>query len=353
LVWGLGLFAALQLGLAVAIETGWPQFRDPYYGYRVAHLRNRLGAAGRRPRAVVFVGSSHVQDGVEAPRLERALAHASDRPVAVFNFGIPGGGPVTNLLTVRRLLVDNLRPDLLVIEVSPMFLTSSDDAPGEAGYYPADRLWRDDLAVVASYGFPVVRLRREWWEGWPVPWYMHRTAILSRVAPGFLPLPLRLDRAWRIDERGWHLSPMAKSQRTPQQQREAREVVRRELGQTFGRFRLVEASCRATRDLLALCRREGIATALLWMPEGPTCRTWFAPGAIGQIEGFFDDLSRRSGAPLIDARDWVADEDFADHHHLLDTGARAFSDRLGREVLRPMVYALSGNPPAGPVARND
>src|SRR5262249_53567033 len=96
----------------------------------------------------------------------------------------------------------------------------------------------------------------------------------------------------------------------------------------------------------ALCRREGIAAALLWMPEAGDFRAWYPPAAEAQISAFLAELSRGCGAPLIDARGWAADEDFADAHHLLPCGAAAFSARLCRDALPPLLGRL----PAAPVA---
>ena len=44
------------------------------------------------------------------------------------------------------------------------------------------------------------------------------------------------------------------------------------------------------------------------------------------------DLRREWGVPVIDARDWVADKDLWDTHHLLPEGAEVYTDRLGREL---------------------
>src|SRR5262249_21537319 len=131
-LWGLGLFAVLQLGLAVTIERWLPQFRDPYYAYRAARLQRRIAAAPARPVTVMALGSAHIQDGIEAPWIEQALMRSSERPVVVFNFGIPGGGPITNVLTLRRLLAANVRPDLVLVEAAPMFLSGTTDWPSEA-----------------------------------------------------------------------------------------------------------------------------------------------------------------------------------------------------------------------------
>src|SRR6516164_7442058 len=42
LLWGLGSFVCLQLGLAVAIEVCLPEFRAPYYAPKAARLEQRL-----------------------------------------------------------------------------------------------------------------------------------------------------------------------------------------------------------------------------------------------------------------------------------------------------------------------
>src|SRR4051794_14882990 len=101
LLWGLAAFAALQFGLAAAIEGWLPQLRDPYFAYRAARLAPRV-AGPHRPFTILVLGSSRVQDGLVAGDLEVPLARRLGRPVVVFNFGIPGAGPITHLLNLKR-----------------------------------------------------------------------------------------------------------------------------------------------------------------------------------------------------------------------------------------------------------
>jgi hypothetical protein len=42
------------------------------------------------------------------------------------------------------------------------------------------------------------------------------------------------------------------------------------------------------------------------------------------------------GLPVIDAREWMGEEDFIDGHHLLPDGAAAFTRRFGAEALAPV-----------------
>src|SRR5437879_4963703 len=126
LVWGLVFFATLQLGLAVAIELWLPELRDPQYAYKAARLRQRMAAdrddRDDRPRNIVVLGSSRTMFGLQGERAERVMGSRLGRPVTVFNFGMVGAGPITQLVDLKRLLAQGIRPDLLVIEVLPPLL---------------------------------------------------------------------------------------------------------------------------------------------------------------------------------------------------------------------------------------
>jgi hypothetical protein len=53
----------------------------------------------------------------------------------------------------------------------------------------------------------------------------------------------------------------------------------------------------------------------------------------GQVERFLNRLAEETAVPIIDARDWIADEDFSDANHLRVPGATAFTERFVREAL--------------------
>src|SRR5262245_12646274 len=54
LLWGLLLFAGVQLGLAVAMESWRPECRDPEYATKCRRLRQRLREEPSRPLVVVL-----------------------------------------------------------------------------------------------------------------------------------------------------------------------------------------------------------------------------------------------------------------------------------------------------------
>jgi hypothetical protein len=325
LLWGLATFAALQGLLAVAIELRFPELRDPEFGRKVTRLGART-AASPRPYTVLMLGSSRVLFGFDAGRLEGPVGRAAGRPAVVCNFGLTGAGPLAELLTLRRLLARGTRPDLLLVEVLPPLLSERYD---EAARFPAVRLWRDDLPLLERYGASGARLRADWWEARPVPWYAHRFAILSRLQPELLPDAQRQDWAWGCDDAGWICTPVGP---TPEQRRAGADRARQEYADLLADFRPGGPACRALRELLDVCRRERIPAALLLMPEATSFRALYAGPARERVDALVTRLGRDYGVPVVDARAWVPDDGFWDSHHLWAAGAAAFTDRLGRRL---------------------
>ncbi len=178
LLWGIATFALVQLGIALAIETFLPDWRDPVFGVKIRLLTSRTVEAPARPPTVVMVGSSRVEHGLLAHTLEEQLSAAVGQRVVAFNFGLSGAGPVTEQLVVRRMLAAGVRPDLLLIEVLAPALAGQ-TTPGEMSRLTADRLYLDELSVVSRYGPELAELQATWWQGWPVPAFSHRYAILG------------------------------------------------------------------------------------------------------------------------------------------------------------------------------
>src|SRR5437870_916441 len=92
LVWSVVSFIALQLALTLYMDRGHPELYDAEYGYRLYYLHERLGVKPAHP-FVLVLGSSRVELGLR-PDVLPCRAEAPD----VFNFGLTGAGPVTELL---------------------------------------------------------------------------------------------------------------------------------------------------------------------------------------------------------------------------------------------------------------
>jgi hypothetical protein len=135
-----------------------------------------------------------------------------------------------------------------------------------------------------------------------------------------------------MDATGW--ATVLARPASPADRRRALDHARQEyLGWLMG-FRLGAPACHALHDLLALCGRERIPAVLVLMPEGSVFQSWYPPAACAQINDFLTRLTREFPVSVINARNWEADEDFYDAHHLLPHGAAVFTRRFGGEVLR-------------------
>jgi hypothetical protein len=331
----LGSFAILQLGLALGIEIVWPALRDPYFAYRAERLQMRRTAEAAPPLTVIMFGSSRVQCGFKSSDLE-ASARGAGKPAVVFNFGIPGVGPIANLLHLRRILKRGVRPDLVFLEVAPIMFNGLRGKPREEiGKVRGARLWRKEIAWLKQYRFPIKELRKDWWSAEMVPCYGQRFNILSRVAPQLLPPALRLDWARHMDDSGWQ-APVNTTV-SPEDCRRYTEFTLRGHGDILRSFELCESSCRAVHDFLSLCQRQQIPAGIIWMPEGSEYRKLYPRDAVERIEGFLTEVSRQQGVLYINARDWVPDDAFVESNHLLLKGAHIFTERFGREVLLPML----------------
>lgn len=330
LAWGVLLFAALQAGAFALVRATRPGVVDLRGGELLARAVERERAAHANACRVVFVGSSRFQWGLRARALQDQLNATSPRRVEVFSHGRPGAGPVTNLHAWRRMRREGVRPDLLVVEVVPSLLFDPREPP------EASAIGLRDLRLMC-------RLTEEecpdlpwkWARAWSAPLHAHRQALLSWGCPDLLAdgsLALPPDPP---DEYGDYRQPVS-CEATPAARHamthRAHQVHLRALsGCTFR-----ESSCAALKELLDSCRRDGIRTAVLVMPESAMFRAWYRPGVWDVAFSYLQSLCARCDAELINAREWaVPEEEFLDGHHLLDAGARRFTERLGREVLSP------------------
>jgi hypothetical protein len=86
-----------------------------------------------------------------------------------------------------------------------------------------------------------------------------------------------------------------------------------------------------------------VPVALLVTPEGAAFRSWYPAGTWPLLEEDLRGLCRALGAGFINAREWSAEAEFFDSHHLLAAGARRVTERLARQA---------GRPPVCPARRN-
>jgi hypothetical protein len=331
LVWALAVFAALQLSVAAAIELCLPQWRDPLYGDKLQQLQKRIAKAPANSPLVLMLGTSRTNNGLDARSVEQQLARYLNHPVTVYNFGIPGAGPFTELVYFKRLLTEGIRPDLVLIEVLPAMFSAPASFDIDAS--PAERVWLNEIPLIERHTqshFPEQRLRRQWWLAWFTPVWAHRFPILRTIWPAFIPPDGRGHYFSKFDEHGW--SAVADEARTPQRHEFGLEAARRTYEPRLARFEFGSAACQALEELIDACERERIPAALVLMPEGDTFRGWYSERAWQQLDAYLERLSSRFAIPLINGREWIAEAQFLDSHHLLASGARSFSQRLSRHA---------------------
>jgi hypothetical protein len=301
--------------LGVAVENGYPELRDPEYGLRLKRLRERVGQHPGRS-LVVVLGTSRVSLGVRP-------AEVVNRPgPMLFNFGLIGSGPQHQLLMMRRLLADGVRPDSVVLEVWPSFLSNV--------LQPIDarRLRAGEWDYAARYhpGASEDDWRRD---RWVLP-YAHRAFLLSLAAPGWLPGVARCDAGWEgLDGWGWRpgLSepPGGWDRRVPCYA----EAFHGPILRNFVPHPDAEPGL---REFLEVCRGAGVPVTLTRLPESSIFRSWYAPATEAAFAGLVGSMQRDYGSGWIDARDWMDDRWLPDEFHLSQQGAalftRAFADRV-------------------------
>lgn len=341
ILWAVSTFVALQLGLAVSIDHWLPEFRHPCYAVKARRLHQRLSGLPTTPWTLAVLGSSRTTFGFRGACIEAELSRAAERPVVAFNFGMLGAGPVTELLALRRLLNEGIRPNHVLIEIMPPFLSDRPEMM-EVNRMPVtvDCLQRNELAVWDRYGASGRGLESEWWLNWPLPWYSHRFSIMSRLAANWLPYAVRQDQFRGIDDSGWVC--LLPRNLTAEEHAQRAEAERRTCAPCLKSFRLNPELCQAVRDLLALCRQENIGATLLLMPEAGPLRELYSPSGADELHAFLQNLVQTFDVDLVDARCWMSDDDFIDSDHLHAEGARRFTERLSAEWLLPITQAAQG-----------
>jgi hypothetical protein len=111
--------------------------------------------------------------------------------------------------------------------------------------------------------------------------------------------------------------------------------AQKEYAAAFKGFRPAEPSVRAVRDLVAVCRAEGIPVAFLVPPVSPAFRASFAPGVADAGETCLRDRCRELGVPLFPPLVDMAEDEFMDGHHMLRHGAERYSRWLADTHLKP------------------
>ncbi len=181
------MFVLFQGGILVIAHRS-PRIRDPLYGDRL-HLLQKVRNEKKQsnPTLVLMLGSSRTADGFDASRLEQRLEAGFGKPHLVFNYGMVGTGPLVELIYLQRLIKAGIKPNLLLIEVYPLFLTDDGPKPYKARWLKADRFEFDETAIVGRYGIPTDEINACYREMLLNPFRELRWQLMNQLQPSWMP----------------------------------------------------------------------------------------------------------------------------------------------------------------------
>lgn len=337
--WTLIGIAASQAALSIYLDKGRLESRDPLYGNRLNHLQQRLAESPNSPLFLVM-GTSRVKYSIWPTAMNIHGAGNDPQPI-VYNFGINGLGTIRELMHFRRLLADGVRPKWLLLEVWPPLWS-------EAGFFRESRLvqgeddlhWRD-LLLLFRYFRKERDILRLAVQSSLVPVRTYRDKLLALFAQSLLTreklleLQLRITDTLPADRGGWFALPW--ESKTPEALHQAYLDGEDKIKPLLQPVWIDPRSDAALRELLTECRQRDIKVALILLPEPSWTREWYTTQAHAVVREYLTRLQHDHPVPIVDARTWVSDDDFADSSHMRNKGVPAFSRRLGREVLQPLI----------------
>lgn len=328
LLWVLFWYVAFQIAPTLLKER-WYRVGPHYEHQKWPELEKLVAEDPKRP-LLAMIGSSRTAWDFQASALDGM--HDSDgRPMLVYNFGVPSTGPIFQLFCLRDMLAKGIRPRFLLIEVLPPLLCER-----QRGI-----LCEDSMLEVESFTarrmlqwIPYLQHPKKWINYWLesrlAPCYVFRGPLLGELKSLVTGKPM--PKHSPLDRRGWHIAlpfPLPVSQHE-----NLLMTARAGYGPGLMNFRLGKTQYRAIHELLDLCRREKIPSALVLMPEDSHFRSWYSLEAKTAVSNLLDELTQTYGVEVINAQRWLPDYDFEDGHHALLDGALNFTQRLHAELPR-------------------
>jgi hypothetical protein len=333
--WGIALLLLAQLGMAVAMETVAPHFRDPEYGGRQFGALKLQRAHSGRP-LVLVLGTSRTQNAIDPSSM--GFPDEPGSPV-VFNAGLSGAYPTHLWLNYHRFCDAGAKPAALLVEIFPATLLATPEALTPLFTETAPRLSYTDLQRLELYLIDPEDIRRRWAVSRVNSWHTLRPVVLGNLAPRWQPPQFLDHHRLALDQFGFTPLPFDTVSD------EYRERKRGEMEKNYARgnrtLRVSELSESSFRRLIADCRAEGVPVAFFLTPESPVFNSWYTPESRAAVTAFCRMLTDELGCPVFVAPEEFAEEDFADGHHMLPRAAHRFSRDLADNHLKPWLAQVS------------
>lgn len=327
----------VHLAVLFAMDVAWPRLRDPEYGRRAVQLRARVAEHPTRPLVLVF-GSSRAAMGVRPSAWEDARPGTPRDPL-IFNMSAVGGGPVVELMMLRRAYDDGFRPDLVVLEYWPPLLRQDGAYADLARRDPRRLQWRDRPTLRAYSPEPDVAERWMWTSRVNVV-SNNATSLVAQTDSLWLPKPWRHDGSFgALDRWGW-LPGMDVQPDDDATRRKLTDHQNEHFADQLSGATVHPDSLRALREAVALARSHGAEVHFLFLPETREFQRRYPPELERESAARLASLSGELDVTVIDARDKMDDRMLADGFHLSRVGAAAFTTKFGTVV-------ASSLPPVG------
>ena len=326
-LWFLFWYVVIQI-VPTLLKDRWHRIGPYYEIHKWPELEQLVAEDPKRP-LLVMVGSSRTAWDFQASALD-GMADSDGRPMLVYNFGVPSTGPCFQLFCLRDMLAKGIRPRFLLIEFLPALLTE-----GRRGVMTEDGMLEFESlnAHRMLQWMPYLRNPKKWANLWiearVAPCYTFRNHLVGELKSLVTGEPM--PKHAPIDHRGWHVAlPVL----DPLVHETYLAAARAGYGPGLMDFRLGKTQYRVIHELLDLCRREKIPSALVMMPEDSHFRSWYSPEAKTAVRNLLEELRQTYGVECIDAQYWLPDYDFEDGHHALLDGAMIFTRRIRAELPR-------------------
>ena len=258
----------------------------------------------------------------------------------VFNYALTGAGPRQQLVLLRRLMAEGIRPAGVLVEVLPAILYQpavfNEDASLKRRHMQAEELAiRDHLPARVRY--PSLPAPSEWVSHW----YASRFRVLRRFVPTWVESE-KPKRNYEVCFSPWGWFNGGVKPKTGDRCQQALDHARKNYKNWLAHWQVSDIADQAIRELLTTCHREQMPVAVYLMPEGSPFREWYRPEVRAELDTYLTRICREHDAELLDTTLWSDDGEFLDGHHLFAEGATPFSKRFGRELLEPFAAKLSG-----------
>jgi hypothetical protein len=338
-LWSLIAIVLSQPALSIYLDKRRLETRDPLYGHRLHHLRERLAASPDSPLFLIM-GSSRVKYSVWPDAMKLSSRENSPQPI-VYNFGLNGMGTIRELMHFRRLLADGIQPKWMLVEIWPPLWA-------EDGFFRESRMiqgeddlhWRDLLLLCRYFRHDSDVLKLAIQKSL-TPLRTYRDVLLALCAQSLLPtenlreMQKKVGDSLPSDRGGWFALPWELT--TPEAKLHARKDGEQKIKPLLQPVTIDSRSDAALRELLDECRQRDIKVALILLPEPSWTRGWYTAQSHAVVRDYLTRLRHDYPAPIVDAREWATDDEFSDSSHMGKKGVPGFSERLGREVVQPLI----------------